>query len=86
MCCLFWFVKKKYGNKFLWVDLIIFVGIVVYEFMGLKIFGFGFGCEDIWVFEIDIYWGFEKEWLVFSDECYGDIVDVVIIENLLVVV
>ncbi|SEG47230.1 catalase/peroxidase HPI [Marinobacterium lutimaris] len=70
---LLWPIKKKYGNKISWADLIILAGNAAYESMGLKTFGFSFGRKDIWHPEKDTYWGAEKEWLAPSDERYGDV-------------
>ncbi len=60
---LLWPIKQKYGNKVSWADLIILAGNAALEDMGFETFGFGFGREDIWEPEEDIYWGPEKEWL-----------------------
>ena len=70
---LLWPIKKKYGNKVSWADLIILAGTIAYESMGLKTFGFSFGRKDIWHPEKDVYWGAEKEWLAPSDERYDDV-------------
>jgi len=64
---LLWPIKKKYGNKLSWADLIAYAGTMAYESMGLKTFGFAFGRADIWHPEKDIYWGAEKAWLAPTD-------------------
>ena len=59
---LLWPIKKKYGKKISWADLMILAGNVALENMGFKTFGFGGGREDVWEAD-DTYWGSEKEWL-----------------------
>ncbi len=60
---LLWPIKKKYGKKISWADLMILAGNCALESMGLETFGFGGGREDVWEPEEDIYWGPESEWL-----------------------
>lgn len=78
---LLWPIKKKYGNKISWADLIILAGTIAYESMGLKIYGFGFGREDIWHPEKDVYWGSESKWLAPSDERYEKVDNPTTMEN-----
>ena len=68
---LLWPVKKKYGQKISWGDLMVLTGNVALESMGLATFGFGGGREDVWEPDDDVYWGPETTWL--DDERYtGD--------------
>ena len=67
---LLWPVKKKYGKKISWADLLILTGNCALESMGFETFGFAGGREDVWEPEQDIYWGSESEWL--GDKRYTD--------------
>ncbi len=78
---LLWPIKKKYGNKVSWADLLAYAGTIAYESMGLKTYGFAFGRADIWAPEIDIYWGSETEFLAPSENRYADLNDATTLEN-----
>ncbi len=68
---LLWPIKQKYGRRLSWADLLVLAGNRALETMGFRTFGFGFGREDVWAPEEDVYWGPEREWL--GDERYrGD--------------
>ena len=66
---LLWPVKKKYGKKISWADLIVLTGNVALEQMGFETFGFGGGRVDVWEPDADVYWGPETEWL--DDQRYS---------------
>ena len=78
---LLWPIKKKYGNKVSWADLLVLAGTIAYENMGLKTYGFAFGRPDIWHPEKDIFWGAEKEFLMPFDERYENVDDASTLDN-----
>ncbi len=71
---LLWPVKRKYGRKISWADLMILAGNVALETMGFKTFGFGGGRPDVWEPDLDVFWGAEKAWLG-ADKRYSGVRD-----------
>ncbi len=69
---LLWPIKKKYGKKLSWGDLLVLAGNCAHESMGLKMYGFAGGRVDVWQSEDDIYWGSETEWMGNEERYSGD--------------